>query len=152
RPRIRALKCWKNHLASINCAHSYKTRSGPVSLINFFFDLIDLELSVPQMRIGTAIAAAFNLTGFLLLISSYHPGETPLLAPLLSMSVGVAILVCLGLLKDSLSRAGISVLYIINTLSVIAALAVLNAHFAHNVEHWVPFRPSQIGCLFTAMI
>lgn len=114
--------------------------------------LLRYQLSLVQARLAVAVAAGFNASGFMLLLATEYGDGVPFRPQIASASVGIMILLGLWTAGERVSRAAVNALYIVNTVSVAIALWILYEFYSSHIDHWVAFRPTQLGTLFTAMI
>jgi hypothetical protein len=102
---------------------------------------------------SVAAAASFNLVGMLL---RYTMGtRVPSMSswPILgSMACAAIILAVLIGTKRASSTKIASVLFLANSLSVSAAVFLVERQLVGQVENWIPFRPNQLGCLVAALL
>jgi hypothetical protein len=112
-----------------------------------------VRLSARDAWFGTTVAALFNMLGMLLEMGMIRniPGISPTPAALSSL-VGLMILAVLFIRRKTPSVRWASVLYLLNTASVVTVFALSDLQFAVSEKHWVPFQASKLGCLIAAMV
>ncbi len=102
---------------------------------------------------AATIAALFNVLGMLLEVALIRtiPGISPRPA-VISAFVGLILLLTLFIRRKTPSLPWASVIYSLNTASVITTLLWTNLQFAVLERNWVPFQASKLGCLVAAIL
>jgi hypothetical protein len=113
----------------------------------------NVRLSEREAWLGTMIAASFNALGMLVEVALLQkiPGVSARPA-VLSGLVGLMLLMVLFSRRNTPSVEWASVLYMVNTGSVVTALLLTNLQFAASDLNWEPFQASKLGCLIAAMV
>jgi hypothetical protein len=123
--------------------------TSPVTRPARFFNV---QLSPRDAWLGATAAASFNMLGMWIEVAIVRKLGVPVTAPIVSSLVGLALLVVLYVWRHAPSVRWASVLYLINTSSVIAALLWTNPQFAVSVAYWDSFQATKLGCLVAALV
>jgi hypothetical protein len=115
-------------------------------------------MNEPARRARTAwssavVAAALNTggMGLELLIGRTIPGM-PRWPPVASALVGLVLVGWLSARRRRASAAFCSVCFVVNTLSIAAALWLTNPTYAAHPRDWWPFQGSKLGCMAVALL
>jgi len=117
------------------------------------FGFHKIRLSAPDAWFGAMIAALFNALGMLLELGMVRgvPGVSATPAAM-SALFAVLLLTVLFIRRKTPSVTWASVIYLLNSASVITVLLLSNLQFAELETHWVPFQASKLGCLIAALV
>jgi hypothetical protein len=113
----------------------------------------NIRLSERDAWFGATVAALFTAVGMLLEVAivrkipriSAKPAEV-------SAFVALLLLIFLFIRRKTPSVRWASVVYLVNTASVITVLVRTNLQFAVSEPNWVPFEATKLGCLIAAMV
>ena len=113
----------------------------------------NIRLSDRDAWFGATVAALFTAVGMLLEVAivrkipriSAKPAEV-------SAFVALLLLIFLFIRRKTPSVRWASVVYLVNTASVITVLVLTNLQFAVSERNWVPFEATKLGCLIAAMV
>jgi hypothetical protein len=113
----------------------------------------NIRLSERDAWFGATVAALFTAVGMLLEVAivrkipriSAKPAEV-------SAFVALLLLIFLFIHRKTPSVRWASVVYLVNTASVITVLVLTNLQFAVSEPNWVPFEATKLGCLIAAMV
>jgi hypothetical protein len=113
----------------------------------------NIRLSERDAWFGATVAALFTAVGMLLEVAivrkipriSAKPAEV-------SAFVALLLLIFLLIRWKTPSVRWASVVYLVNTASVITVLVLTNLQFAVSEPNWVPFEATKLGCLIAAMV
>ena len=114
---------------------------------------LQAEFLARTALIGTAAAAAINSTGMLVELALVRsiPGMPPW--PTLAASAfGILLLGLLVIRRHSPTIRFCSVIYLLNTFAVAAALYLTHPYYAALGPKWVPFQANKLACLLTALL
>jgi hypothetical protein len=102
---------------------------------------------------GALIAALLNVVGwpFELLMSRGDPGVQQWPA-LVGAGVGLAIAIVLVVARRRCDARLASILFLVNSLSIAACLAVVNWGFANGARPWSPFQANKLGILTVGLL
>jgi hypothetical protein len=134
-----------NYVSATDTAR--RERSGRTS--RFY----NIRLSERDAWFGATVAALFTAIGMLLEVAivrkipriSAKPAEV-------SAFVALLLLIFLFIRRKTPSVRWASVVYLVNTASVITVLVLTNLQFAVSEPNWVPFEATKLGCLIAAMV
>jgi hypothetical protein len=113
----------------------------------------NIRLSERDAWFGATVAALFTAVGMLLEVAIVRkiPGISPR-PPEISAFVALLLLIFLFIRRKTPSVRWASVVYLVNTASVITVLVLTNLQFAVSEPNWVPFEATKLGCLIAAMV
>jgi hypothetical protein len=134
------------------------TMCGPVraSRVAHFaqaFNFYKVCLSERDAWFGATLAALFNALGMLLEIAIVRkiPGVSAK-PPTVSALVGLVLLLVLFIQRKRPSHKCASLVFSLNTASVVIALLSTNLQFAVWQRNWAPFQAIKLGCLVAAIL
>jgi hypothetical protein len=112
-----------------------------------------VRLSEREAWLGSTVAALFNALGMLMEIALVGkiPGVSAKPAAI-SAFAGLILLIVLFIRRKAPSVTWATVIYAVNTASVVISLVMTNLQFAVSETNWVPFQASKLGCLVSAMV
>jgi hypothetical protein len=113
----------------------------------------NIRLSERDAWFGATVAALFTAVGMLLEVAIVRkiPGISPRPSEI-SAFVALLLLIFLFIRRKTPSVRWASVVYLVNTASVITVLVLTNLQFAVLEPNWVPFEATKLGCLIAAMV
>src|SRR5262249_40974082 len=113
----------------------------------------NIRLSEPDAWLGATVAVLFTGVGMLLEIAIVRkiPGLSAR-PPEISAFVALMLLIVLFIRRKTPSVRSASVIYLINTASVVTVLLLTNMQFAESERNWVPFEATKLGCLISALV
>ena len=113
----------------------------------------NVRLSERDAWFGATVAALFNALGMLLEFAVVRkiPGISAKPAGI-SAFVALLLLMVLFTRRKTPSVQGASIIYLVNTASVITVLLLTNLQFAVSERNWEPFQAAKLGCLISAMV
>jgi hypothetical protein len=113
----------------------------------------NVRLSDREAWFGATIAVLFNAVGMLIELAIVRriPGVSAEPAAV-SAFVGVVLMVVLLIQRKTPSVKWATIIYSLNTASVVTALLSTNLQFAVSERNWSPFEASKLGCLIAAMV
>jgi hypothetical protein len=113
----------------------------------------NIRLSERDAWFGATVAALFNALGMLLEVATVRkiPGISAKPAGI-SAFVALLLLTVLFIRRKTPSVQGASIIYLVNTASVITVLLLTNLQFAVSARNWEPFQAMKLGCLISAMV
>jgi len=111
------------------------------------------RLSPRDAWFGATVAAWFHGLGMLLELAIIRniPGVSATPA-VISATVALMLLVVLYSRRKTPSVQLASIIYLINSASVVTVLILTNVQFATLEGNWVPFQAAKLGCLIAAMV
>jgi hypothetical protein len=113
----------------------------------------NIRLSERDAWFGATVAALFTAVGMLLEVAIVR--KIPLISAKpaeVSAFVALLLLIFLFIRRKTPSVRWASVVYLVNTASVITVLVLTNLQFAVSEPNWVPFEATKLGCLIAAMV
>jgi hypothetical protein len=113
----------------------------------------NVRLSDRDAWFGATIAGLFNAVGMLLELAIVRktPGVSAEPAAV-SAFVAVMLLVVLFIWRKTPSLKWASVIYSVNTASVVTVLLSTNLQYAMSGRNWEPFQATKLGCLIAALV
>jgi len=113
----------------------------------------NVRLSEQDAWFGATVAALFNALGMLLEVAMVRniPGVSAKPATV-SAVVGLILLLVLFILRKTPTQTWASLVFSVNTASVVIALLLTNVQFAVWQRNWAPFQASKLGCLIAAIL
>jgi hypothetical protein len=113
----------------------------------------NIRLSERDAWFGATVAALFNALGMLLEVAVIRniPGISAKSAGI-SAFVALLLLMVLFIWRKTPSVKAASIIYLVNTASVVTVLLLTNLQFAVSERNWEPFQAAKLGCLISAMV